>query len=140
MFFHVFKKSCNQIIKGSLICPLEVSKKAERSEASRFSIRSAQPIFTEIKKTAFFTARLKFFSDLQDQVLEATKSRLRAGHVLNIMPGLHIPADPIFPEKYHNIGVRIEDTIALTKDGAKILTDLVPREIHEIEGILGLEI
>lgn len=80
------------------------------------------------------------FSDLQDQILEATNARLRFGHVLNIMPGLHIPADPIFPEKYHNIGVRIEDTVALTNDGAKILTDLVPREIHELEGILGLEI
>ncbi|CAG5091689.1 Oidioi.mRNA.OKI2018_I69.PAR.g13199.t1.cds [Oikopleura dioica] len=78
--------------------------------------------------------------DLQDQILENTRDRLRAGHVLNIMPGLHIPADPIFPEKYHNIGVRIEDTVALTKDGAKVLTDLVPREIHEIEGVLGLEI
>jgi Xaa-Pro aminopeptidase len=53
---------------------------------------------------------------------------LREGMVFAIEPGLY------YPEK--NIGIRIEDTVLITKDGCEILTKDVPKEIEEIENLM----
>jgi len=53
---------------------------------------------------------------------------LREGMVFAIEPALY------FPEK--NLGVRIEDTVLITKDGAEVLTKDVPKEIAEIEALM----
>jgi Xaa-Pro aminopeptidase len=39
-----------------------------------------------------------------------------------------------FPDK--NIGVRIEDTVLITKDGCEVLTKDVPKEIADVEALL----
>jgi hypothetical protein len=39
-----------------------------------------------------------------------------------------------YPEK--NIGVRIEDTVLITKDGCEVLTKGVPKEIDEVENFV----
>jgi Xaa-Pro aminopeptidase len=56
---------------------------------------------------------------------------LQEGMVFAIEPGLYLP------EK--NIGIRIEDTVLITKDGCEVLTKDVPKEIDEIEKIVGKE-
>jgi len=53
---------------------------------------------------------------------------LREGMVFAIEPALY------FPEK--NLGVRIEDTVLITKDGCEVLTRGVPKEIDEVESLL----
>lgn len=53
---------------------------------------------------------------------------LREGMVFTIEPGLY------YPEK--NLGIRIEDTILITKDGCEVLSKDVPKEIEEIEALL----
>lgn len=53
---------------------------------------------------------------------------LREGMVFAIEPALY------FPEKA--LGVRIEDTVLITKDGVEVLTKDVPKEIAEIEALL----
>lgn len=53
---------------------------------------------------------------------------LREGMVFAIEPGLYLP------EK--NIGIRIEDTVLITKDGCEVLTKDVPKTIEEIEALL----
>ena len=53
---------------------------------------------------------------------------LKEGMVMAIEPGLY------FPEK--NLGVRIEDTVLITRDGCEVLTAGVPKEIEEIEALL----
>ena len=53
---------------------------------------------------------------------------LEAGMVFAIEPGLY------YPEK--ELGIRIEDTILITKDGCEVLTRDVPKEIDEIEKLL----
>jgi len=63
------------------------------------------------------------------------KSRaLEPGMVFTIEPGIYIPAnmqgvDP----KWWNIGVRIEDTVLVTKDGYECLSCTAPREIADVE-------
>jgi Xaa-Pro aminopeptidase len=63
------------------------------------------------------------------------KSRvLAAGMVFTIEPGIYIPADTqgVDP-KWWNIGVRIEDTILVTRDGAECLSCGAPREVADVE-------
>ena len=54
--------------------------------------------------------------------------RLKEGMVFAIEPALY------YPEK--NIGIRIEDTILITKDGCEVLTKDVPKEWQEIEQLM----
>jgi len=53
---------------------------------------------------------------------------LKEGMVMAIEPALY------FPDK--NLGIRIEDTVLITKDGCDVLTAGVPKEIEEIESLL----
>ena len=77
--------------------------------------------------------------DLHDCLDVPTSQKLRAGMVVNILPGIYVPEDDRFPEKYHGIGVRLEDTIALAKNGAEVLTAMAPTDIDQIEAILNLQ-
>jgi Xaa-Pro aminopeptidase len=54
---------------------------------------------------------------------------LKAGMVITIEPGIYIPEE--------NLGVRIEDTLLVTEDGAKNLSGALPREVSEIEKLVG---
>jgi Xaa-Pro aminopeptidase len=54
--------------------------------------------------------------------------KLQEGMVFAIEPGFY------YPEK--NIGVRIEDTVLITKDGCEVLSKDVPKEIDEVEKLL----
>jgi Xaa-Pro aminopeptidase len=61
---------------------------------------------------------------------------LAPGMVLTVEPGLYLPADDAdLPEAFRGIGVRIEDTIAITPDGAEVLTAGVPVEAAEVEAL-----
>lgn len=60
--------------------------------------------------------------------------RLEPGMVLTVEPGLYIPGDrEEVPECYRNIGIRIEDDVAITKDGHEILSADAPKTVAEIE-------
>ena len=63
------------------------------------------------------------------------KSRtFEPGMVITVEPGIYIDAGTEgVPEKYWNIGVRIEDDVLVTKDGNKILTAGIPKTIEDIE-------
>jgi Xaa-Pro aminopeptidase len=53
---------------------------------------------------------------------------LREGMVFTIEPGLY------YAEK--SLGIRIEDTVLITKDGCEVLSKDVPKEIDEIEALM----
>ena len=62
---------------------------------------------------------------------------LEPGMVFTIEPGLYIaPGSKGVPAKYQGIGIRIEDDVLITRDGHRVLTNAVPREIDEVEAIL----
>jgi Xaa-Pro aminopeptidase len=59
------------------------------------------------------------------------------GTVLTVEPGLYIAASEDIDPKWWNIGVRIEDDILVTESGPVILSDEVPRQIDEVEALMG---
>ncbi|BDZ55957.1 aminopeptidase P family protein [Agromyces marinus] len=59
---------------------------------------------------------------------------LEPGMVFTIEPGLYFQADDLsVPEEFRGIGVRIEDDILVTADGAENLSARIPRTIAEVE-------
>ena len=67
------------------------------------------------------------------------------GMVMTIEPGLYISPDTSripegfnkdIPEKYLGIGVRIEDDVLVTENGARVLTHKVPKDPKEIEALM----
>ena len=59
------------------------------------------------------------------------------GMVFTVEPGLYFqPDDLTVPEEYRGIGVRIEDDIVVTKDGAINLSASIPRTADEVEAWL----
>ncbi|HUG49549.1 MAG TPA: M24B family metallopeptidase, partial [Terrimesophilobacter sp.] len=62
---------------------------------------------------------------------------LEAGMVFTIEPGLYFqPDDLTVPEAFRGIGVRIEDNILVTADGAENLSIGIPRTADDVEAWL----
>ncbi|HZR70829.1 MAG TPA: aminopeptidase P N-terminal domain-containing protein [Burkholderiales bacterium] len=62
---------------------------------------------------------------------------LETGMVLTVEPGCYIrPADNV-PQRYWNIGVRIEDDVAVTASGCEVLTAAAPKTAGELEALIG---
>jgi Xaa-Pro aminopeptidase len=61
---------------------------------------------------------------------------LRPGMVLTVEPGCYVRADEGVPERFWDIGVRIEDDAVVTQEGRDIITRDVPKEIAEIETLM----
>ncbi|GGK96272.1 Xaa-Pro aminopeptidase 1 [Sphaerisporangium melleum] len=67
---------------------------------------------------------------------------LEAGQVLTVEPGLYLqPDDLTLPPELRGIGVRIEDDLLITEDGARLMSSGLPRHPDEVEtwmsGLLG---
>lgn len=59
---------------------------------------------------------------------------LETGMVLTIEPGLYFgPRDRSVRKELRGIGIRIEDDVLVTRKGARVLTDAVPKEIADVE-------
>ena len=56
------------------------------------------------------------------------KTALEPGMVITIEPGLYLP--------HEGLGIRIEDMVLVTEDGAEVLTKALPKEADNIEKIM----
>lgn len=59
--------------------------------------------------------------------------KLKAGMIFTVEPGIYITNDSDVDKKYHNIAVRIEDDILITKNGPVVLSKDVPKTVSDIE-------
>jgi Xaa-Pro aminopeptidase len=63
---------------------------------------------------------------------------IEANMCFTIEPGLYIPFDDqSAPAKYRGIGIRIEDNIRVTSTGCENMTSSAPKEISDIEKVVG---
>ena len=65
---------------------------------------------------------------------DLSELKLLPGSVFTVEPGLYFDCDnPLAPDHFKGIGIRIEDDILMTDKGCKILTDDLPKEIKDVE-------
>lgn len=63
---------------------------------------------------------------------------LEPGMVFTVEPGIYIPADDAdAPEQFRGIGIRIEDNVMVTEKAAEVLTSGAPKEIADLESLIG---
>ncbi len=62
---------------------------------------------------------------------------LEPGMVTTVEPGIYIPASNSIPKRYGNIGVRIEDDVLVTANGADVLSKSLVKEPDAIEALMG---
>ena len=63
---------------------------------------------------------------------------MEPGWALTIEPGLYFPeGDTTLAEEFRGIGIRIEDDVLVTPDGAEVMTRGVPKEIADMEALIG---
>jgi Xaa-Pro aminopeptidase len=61
---------------------------------------------------------------------------LEPGMVTTVEPGIYIPASRKVPARWRNIGVRIEDDVAVTTNGPDVLSKGLVKEVDEIERLM----
>ncbi|HXZ96962.1 MAG TPA: aminopeptidase P N-terminal domain-containing protein [Burkholderiales bacterium] len=61
---------------------------------------------------------------------------LKPGMVLTVEPGCYVRPGKDVPEKFWNIGVRIEDDVLVTAKGREVLTGAAPKKIEDIEKLM----
>jgi Xaa-Pro aminopeptidase len=58
------------------------------------------------------------------------------GMVLTVEPGLYVRGAPDVPQALHDIGVRIEDDVAVSASGSEVLTAETPKAPDDIEALM----
>lgn len=66
---------------------------------------------------------------------DAGKARpLAPGMVITVEPGIYIAEnEPSVPAEYRGIGVRIEDDVLVTPEGAMVLSSAIPKTVEDVE-------
>jgi len=62
--------------------------------------------------------------------------KLKPGMIFTVEPGIYISNDSGVDKKYHNIAIRIEDDILITKNGPCVLSQAVPKTVADIETLM----
>ena len=74
---------------------------------------------------------------LSGETIQNRPSRiLRPGMVTTVEPGIYVRPAPGVPERFHHIGIRIEDDAVITETGCELLTRGVPVKADEIEALM----
>ena len=75
--------------------------------------------------------------DAGDYRIQGEPRLLEPGMVLTVEPGLYVaPDEALAPARYRGIGIRIEDDVLVTADGADVLTAALPRHADALEDAL----
>jgi len=75
--------------------------------------------------------------DVGDYKVEDEWRMFEPGMTLTVEPGIYInDRDSKVAKKWHNIGIRIEDDVLVTKDGYEVLSKGAPKQPDEVEAMM----
>lgn len=74
--------------------------------------------------------------DVGDYQVAGNWRELEAGMVFTVEPGIYVSPTQKIDSRWHNIGIRIEDNVLITKKGHEVLTSDVPTDPDEIEALM----
>jgi Xaa-Pro aminopeptidase len=75
--------------------------------------------------------------DVGDYKVDHKWRELEAGMILTVEPGLYISAgSKDVDERWWNIGIRIEDDVAVTAKGCDVLSNDAPKQIDDVEHLM----
>lgn len=63
--------------------------------------------------------------------------RFEPGMTLTVEPGCYVRPGDNVSERFWNIGVRIEDDVAVTAAGCEVLTAAAPKAVRDVEALVG---
>lgn len=66
-------------------------------------------------------------------VINGKPVKLKPGMIFTVEPGIYISKDSGVDKKFHNIAIRIEDDVLITKKGPIVLSEAVPKTVTAIE-------
>ncbi len=74
--------------------------------------------------------------DVGDYQVDEDWRELEPGMVFTVEPGIYVnPADDV-DQRWHHIGIRIEDNILVRRDGYENLTEAAPKKPDDIEALM----
>ncbi|MFJ2740032.1 aminopeptidase P family protein [Streptomyces sp. NPDC087440] len=131
--FRDFHRACSQVLAeglhewGVLRVTPEESLRADSGLHRRYSLCSSGHMMgLDVHDCAHARA-----TQYLDGVLEE-------GQVLTVEPGLYLqPDDETLPAELRGIGVRIEDDLVITAEGARLMSSALPREADAVESWMG---
>jgi Xaa-Pro aminopeptidase len=75
--------------------------------------------------------------DVGDYKVQGQWRQLEVGMVMTVEPGIYIASDEAqVPEAFRGIGIRIEDDVALQKNGPQVLSADAPKTVADIEAVM----
>ena len=73
--------------------------------------------------------------DVHDTVGYSRKVLLQEGHCITIEPGIYVPDDERWPKHFRNMGIRIEDSVAIREESPHLLTAEAVKDVADIEAL-----
>ena len=61
---------------------------------------------------------------------------LEPGMYMTVEPGIYLSPSDELDEKWHGIGIRIEDDVLVTEDGHRVMTGDVPKSTADVEALM----
>ena len=103
----------------------EITRETYAAELKRIGL-----IADESEVSRYYFHGVSHYLGLDTHDVGSREIDLAPGMVLTVEPGLYIPEE--------GIGIRVEDDVLVTEDGMENLSIDIPRDIDEIEALIGI--